>query len=251
MVSSANVIRGAGVRRLREDLAAVFRWTARLGMHESVANHFSVAVNDTGSQFLINPDGRYFANMRASDLLLLDADDSSVMERDDAPDATAWAIHSAMHRNNSRARCVLHLHPHYATALSSLLDADLPPIDQNTMRFYQRFVIDNEFDGMALGDEAERVSGLLREHSVLLMGNHGVTAVGESVAVAFSNMYYFEKACRNYITALSTGRKLHVVDHETAEKTAVQWEDFIKPLADAHLREIREILDREEPQYRD
>ena len=95
------------------------------------------------------------------------------------------------------------------------------------------------------------MSGLLSGHSVLLMGNHGVTTIGETVAVAFSHMYYFEKACRNYITALSTGQPLRVVEHEIAEKTATQWQDFIAPIADDHLREIREILDREEPEYRD
>ena len=250
MARSMSDIQETKVQRLRRDLAAVFRWTARLNMHESVANHFSVAVNASGSRFLINPNGRHFANMRASDLLLLDADDESTMQRPDAPDATAWDIHSAIHRNVPNARCVLHLHPHYVTALASLADCTMPPLDQNTMRFYRRYTIDGGYDGMGLGGEAERLAGLLSEHPVLLMGNHGVTTVGRTIALAFGHMYYFEKACRNYITALSTGQALRVVPHEIAEKTAVQWQRFIEPIADAHLREIREILEREEPDYK-
>ena len=234
----------------REDMAAAFRWTARLGMHESVANHFSLAVNESSTRFLINPNGRHFANIRASELLVLDANDVSTMEAVNAPDPTAWAIHSAIHRNVPQARCVLHLHPHYATALASLADSRLPPIDQNAMRFYGRLAIDEGFDGMGLGEEAERLSGLLGEHSVLLMGNHGIMTVGETVAVAFSHIYYFEKACRNYFTALSAGLPLRVADDNVAKKTAEQWEIFIVPLADGHLREIREILDREEPDYK-
>ena len=251
MAGTVTDIQDSTMQRQREELAAVFRWTARLGMQESVANHFSLAVNEAGSQFLINPRGRHFANMRASELLLLDAEDASTMGGPAAADATAWAIHAAIHRNVPAARCVLHLHPHYATALASLADSNMQPLDQNTMCFYRRYTIDDGYGGMGLGDEANRLSGLLSGHSVLLMGNHGVTTIGETVAVAFSHMYYFEKACRNYITALSTGQPLRVVEHEIAEKTATQWQDFIAPIADDHLREIREILDREEPEYRD
>ena len=73
----------------RVDMAATFRWTARLNMHEAVANHFSLAVNDDGTQFLMNPNQVHFARIRASDLLLLDANDPNVMEQPGAPDPTA------------------------------------------------------------------------------------------------------------------------------------------------------------------
>ncbi|TIY00881.1 MAG: hypothetical protein E5V16_27855, partial [Mesorhizobium sp.] len=53
----------------RVDLACAFRWTARLNMHEAVANHFSLAVNDDGSQFLMNPNQVHFSRIKASDLL--------------------------------------------------------------------------------------------------------------------------------------------------------------------------------------
>lgn len=57
----------------RVDLAAAFRWTARLNMHEGVANHFSLAVNDDGTQFLMNPNQAHFSRIKASDLLVVDA----------------------------------------------------------------------------------------------------------------------------------------------------------------------------------
>ena len=117
----------------RCDLAAVFRWTARLNMHESIANHYSFSVSEDGSQFLVNPNGRHFSSMRASELLLVDANDRETPNRPGAPEPTAWSIHSAMHRNVPHGRCVLHLHPKYATVLASLQDSTLPPIDQNTM----------------------------------------------------------------------------------------------------------------------
>ena len=61
----------------RAMLAASLRWTARLNFHEGVANHFSLAVNESGTDFLLNPDQRHFSQIRASDLLLLNVHDES------------------------------------------------------------------------------------------------------------------------------------------------------------------------------
>ncbi len=233
----------------RIDLAAAFRWTARLNMHEGIANHFSLAVSDDGSTFLLNPYGRHFSKMRASDLLLIDANDPTTRERDDI-DPTAWCIHGAMHRNHSQARCIMHVHSKYATALASLADSSMPPIDQNTMRFYNRVAIDDGFDGMGLGNEAERLTTVLGNKRVVVLGNHGVMVVGSTVAEVFDELYYFERAAENLITALSTGRKLRIAPHEVAEKTAQQFEDYPE-FAERHLKALKDILDVEEPEYRD
>ena len=236
----------------RINLAAVFRMTARLDMHESVANHFSYAVSEDGSQFLVNPLGRHFANVRASELLLLDANDNSTMDKPNAPDPTAWAIHGAIHRNCPHAKCVLHVHSKYATVLASLQTDHVPAIDQNSARYFNRISVDDGFDGMGLGDEAERLSTRLGDNHILLMGNHGVMAVGDTIARAFDELYYFERTCSNYITALMTGLPLRVLSDEVAEKTAKQWEDFVgnSRYVHTHLKEVREILDREEPDYK-
>ncbi len=82
----------------RAMLAASFRWTARLNLHEGVASHFSLAVNESGTDFLLNPNQRHFSQIRASDLLLLNVHDEGVMERPDAPDPTAWGLHGSIHR---------------------------------------------------------------------------------------------------------------------------------------------------------
>jgi len=70
-------------------LAAAFRWAARLNMHEAVANHFSLAVNPDGSQFLMNPNQMHFSRIKASDILLLDANNTETLNGPDAPDPTA------------------------------------------------------------------------------------------------------------------------------------------------------------------
>ena len=84
--------------RLRIELAAAFRWAARLGLHESIANHFSVALSDNGRQFLLNPVGRHFSRLRASELLRLDIDQPQSYSESDAPDPTAWHLHAELHQ---------------------------------------------------------------------------------------------------------------------------------------------------------
>ena len=53
----------------------------------------------------------------------------------------------------------------------------------------------------------------------MLLANHGILTTGQTVAQAFDELYYFEKACETYITALSTSKELKIVTPEIAEKT--------------------------------
>jgi ribulose-5-phosphate 4-epimerase/fuculose-1-phosphate aldolase len=235
---------------LRADLAAAFRWAARLNLHEAVANHFSIAVNDSGTRFLINPNGRHFSRITASSLVDIDANDPATMDRPDAPDPTAWGLHGSIHRACPHATCVMHVHSIHATVLASLADSRLPAIDQNSAMFHNRVVVDDHYGGMAFGDEGARCAALLTDPKVhtMVMGNHGVLIIGRTVAETFNRLYYFERAAETYIRALQTGRPLRVMPDAVAEKTAQEWESY-PGYADAHLSELRAILDAEEPGY--
>jgi ribulose-5-phosphate 4-epimerase/fuculose-1-phosphate aldolase len=243
------VVNSTEHRNDRIELACALRWTARLGMHESIANHFSAAVSGDGSTFLINPRGRHFSRVRASELVLVNANDASTIDRPDAPDPTAWALHSEIHKRHPHARCVMHVHSKYATVLSCLSNPVLPPLDQNCMRFYERVAVDTGFDGMGLGDEARRVSESLGDKPVLLMGQHGVIVASRSIAQAFDDLYYFERACETYITALMTGQPLSIPSEQVARKTAKQWQEDYHDFANQHLAELMAILNDEEPSY--
>ncbi len=102
----------------KADLAAAFRWAARLNLHEAVANHFSLAVNNDGTRFIINPNQSHFSLIEASDIIELDANDPASLTGPDAPDVTAWGLHGGIHRQCPHARCVMHVHSNYATVLA-------------------------------------------------------------------------------------------------------------------------------------
>ena len=234
----------------RKDLAAAFRWTARLNMHEAVANHFSLAINADGSEFLINPNQMHFSKIKASDLLVIDANDPKTLEGPNAPDITAWGLHSAIHRHCPHARCAMHVHPMFSTVLASLADSRLLPIDQNTATFFNRYVIDDSYGGLALEEEGERCAQLLQDpkKTVMIMGNHGIMVIGKSVAETFNRMYYFERAAETYIRALQTGQKLRILSDTIAEKTASEVDQYPEQ-SDRHLAELKEILDSEHSDY--
>ena len=236
----------------RSDLAAAFRWTARMVLHESVANHFSLAVDAAGRRFLINPNGRHFSRIRARDLLELDADDPGTMNRPDAPDPTAWGLHGAIHRACPHARCVMHVHSTHATVLACLADSRLPPLDQNAAMFFGRHVVDSHYGGMAFEDEGARCAALMSDPGIiaLVMGNHGVLVVGETVAEAFNRLYYFERAAETYIRALQTGQPLRMLPDAVAEKVAREWAAYPE-FAENHLRELKAILRDEGADFED
>ncbi|MGF1630133.1 MAG: class II aldolase/adducin family protein [Kiloniellaceae bacterium] len=236
---------------LRIDLAAAFRLAVQFGWHESVGNHFSAAVSADGHRFLMNPRWRHFARIKASELLLLDAGDSETMSRPNAPDASAWCIHGAIHRANPEARVLLHCHPPYATALATLKDPAMKPIDQNTARFFELVSIDQGFSGIA-DEEAEgaRLAAALGNRPILLMGNHGVTCTAPSVAEAFEHLHFFERAAKTLMLAYASGQPLNVMPDDLARKTAEGWRTY-NDSAFAHFEQLKEMLDEKDPSYRD
>ena len=255
----------AKITEQKTKLAAAFRWSARMNMHESVVNHFSLAIEDDQSKFIVNPGGIHFSLIKARDILIVDNNniEESIknLPEDKRPLITALDLHGSIHNEVKNANCILHVHSKYATIVSTFknkkeIDSKwsgcLPPIDQNTMRFYKRVAVDDSYGGMAKDGEAKRLAKKIADKKILLLGNHGVIVVGSTVEKAFDDLYYFERACETYVTALTTGRDLEVLTHEIAEKTATQWENY-KPsnIADLHFNSLLAILDKENSDYKE
>ncbi len=235
--------------QLRVDLAACFRLAVHFDWHESVGNHFSVAVSDDGKQFLMNPKWRHFSRIRASDLLLLDVDDQASLEGPNAPDPTAWCIHSHLHRSLPEAKVLLHCHPPYTTALATLKDPSLKAIDQNTARFHNRLIIDSEFGGMADNDEeGHRLAKLFSQCRSMIMGNHGVTTAAATVAEAFEDLYFLERASKTLMLAYASGQPLNILSDDVAEKTARAWEELAESAFD-HFAQLKMMLDEQGADY--
>jgi len=236
---------------LRVDLAAAFRLIYAMDMHESVANHLSAAVCEDGEQFLMNRRWMHFSNVCASNLQLLDACDPSIMQTEQAPDISAWTIHGSVHRAIPSARVILHVHSTYATVLSTLKDPRILPLDNNSARFFNRIAYDTDFSGIATHEaEGCRIRDSFAGKKALMMGNHGVTVLGDTVAEAFETLYYLEKACKTMVLAYSTGQPLNVLNDDLAEQTAASWDAFTGA-GEAHFAQLKQWLDKQDSSYRD
>lgn len=236
-------------QQLRIDLAAAFRLAAKFDWQEAVANHFSLAVSDDGKKFLMNARWTPFETLRASELVLLDSA-SSEPPLHPVIDKTAWAIHGAMHAYMPHVRCVLHVHPPYATALACLADPRLLPVDQTSARYFNQIAVDTAFGGMAdNAAEGQRLARALGDKKILMMRNHGVMTVGETVAEAFDAMYHVERGARTLMLAYATGQKLNILSDELAENTALGWESDPE-FGPVFFAEMQRLLDAQAPDYR-
>ena len=237
-------------QQIRIDLAASLRLSAKLGMHEAVANHFSAAVSEDGKMFLLNPKWVHFSKVKASDLILVNADDPTSFEKGKI-DSTAWSIHGQIHKLRPDIKVIMHLHPIYATSLSCLKNPTLLPVEQNSARYFNRVSYDNHYGGMADHvAEGARLAHLLQDNTRLMMGNHGILIASHDIGVAFDDIYTFERASQILIHAYSTGQALNVLADDVAEKTAQDWEK-IEDFSIAHFEEMKALLAAEDPSFMD
>lgn len=233
----------------RVDLAAALRLAARFGLHEGICNHFSCALNEGGDRFLLNPWGVHWSQVKAGDLLLLDGE-GRVLEGAGEVERSAFCIHSQVHRQNPRARCVLHTHMPYATSLTAIEDGRLLPVNQNALRFYGDVAYDDDYGGLA-EDVAEgaRIADAMNGKRVLFMANHGVLVVGPTPAQAFNDLYYLERACQVQVLAMSTGRPLRLVGDNLAAQTFTRDGPAGDPYAERHFAALKTLLEAEDASY--
>lgn len=239
------------IHQAKVDLAAALRLAARFGFNEGVCNHFSFAVPGMSERYLLNPHGLHWSQMTPADMLLVDGEGRTV-EGDSEAELTAFVIHGAVHRANPRANAVLHTHMPYATALCCLEESELEPISQNAMRFYNDVAYDWDYNGLAEDPaEGDRIASCLGDKKVLFLGNHGVIVIGETVAKAFDDLYYLERACQLQVLALSTGKPLRRIGDNVAGKAKADIDGGNGGgYADKHFEGLKRLLDAESPGWR-
>jgi ribulose-5-phosphate 4-epimerase/fuculose-1-phosphate aldolase len=238
------------IQQARVDLAAALRLAVRFGFNEGIDNHFTYAVPGTDDRFLLHPYGMHWSEVTASDLLVVDRD-GTVLEGEGEVEVSAFAIHAPLHQRHPGARCVLHTHMPYATALTAVEAGRLEPVNQNSLRFHGDVAYDDHYNGLACAvEEGERMVEVLGAKRVLFLANHGVLVVGETVAGAFDDLYFLERACQLQVLAMSTGRPLKRLSENMAAHTAVGFKRNAEaPYGQVHFAALKRILDREQPGY--
>lgn len=213
---------------VRRDLAAAYQLCALSGWDDLVYTHISARVPGPEHHFLVNPLGLGFDEITASSLIKIDLDGNIIGDSGGhQPNAAGFVIHGAIHAARENAGCVMHLHTEAQMALSAL-PGGLLPLTQHAMRFSGR-VSYHDYEGIALATgERARLVADLGDSAALILRNHGSLTVGATVAQAFVEMFYLEKAARSQLLAQAAvaadpGQALVIPPAQTIELTARQW----------------------------
>jgi ribulose-5-phosphate 4-epimerase/fuculose-1-phosphate aldolase len=235
----------------RVNLAACYRAVAMFHWDDLIFTHISARVPDTEEDhFLINPFGMLFEEITASSLVKIDLSGKKVLDSPYPINPAGFVIHSAIHAARKDAKCVLHLHCPTGVAVASQQNG-LLPISQQSIVVHASLAYHN-YEGIALNDdEKPRLVRDLGEKHFLILRNHGLLTVGESIADAFVFMYLFESACKIQLLAQGGGTELINVDARIVAGAMAQAKTVMGETGGAFVWPgILRKLDRLDPSYR-
>ena len=204
----------------KERLAAALRLFGRFGFEEGVAGHITARDPEFTDHFWVNPFGMSFKHITVSDLILVNHEGQVVEGRYHVNQA-AFAIHSEVHQARPDVVAAAHSHSTYGRALSALGEL-LEPITQDVCAFYQDHALFDDYTGVVLDREkGRRIAAALGPHKAVILRNHGLLTVGNSVDAAAWWFITMERSCQVQVTAKAAGTPVPI-SHENAVLTRDQ-----------------------------
>jgi ribulose-5-phosphate 4-epimerase/fuculose-1-phosphate aldolase len=201
----------------RKDVAAAHRLAVLHGINEGVWNHISLISPDDEDIMMISPGHTHWSQVRASNLALMNGE-GELVGGEVPPIRAGWIIHHPVHRARPDARCVIHVHAPYITALSIRRDMLFEPrSSQQAARFHDDLVYYDVYDGvLASEDEGKRMAETLGSRRVLMLRNHGALIAADSVAKAYLDVYQLERACMYQLLATAGGGEMALIPEDIA-----------------------------------
>jgi ribulose-5-phosphate 4-epimerase/fuculose-1-phosphate aldolase len=236
----------------RVNLAACYRLVALWGMSDMIANHISMQVPGEPGHFLINSYGYLYEEITASSLAKINLDGEIIYKPDFdyGINRAGFVIHSAIHRARPNVHCIIHTHTEAGMAVSAL-ECGLLPITQMALRFGQ--VAYHAFSGVVVNlEEQESLVRDLGDCDLMILRNHGLLAVGETIPQAFDTIRRAELACATQLRAMATGERLVIPSEEVRRETSRLYEPAVRrPFGVLEWPALLRKLDRIDSSYRD
>jgi ribulose-5-phosphate 4-epimerase/fuculose-1-phosphate aldolase len=237
---------------MRVDLAAAYQLGALYKWTDLIYTHFSARVPGT-EDFLINPYGLMFDEITASNLVKIDLDGKIL----DDPlgmgvNEAGFVIHSCMHRARHEINCVIHTHTRAGVAVSAM-KCGLLPISQHAMRMHAE-VTYHDYEGVALYKEEQvrMARDLGAKSKAMILRNHGLLALGDTVREAFEIMYYMDAACQIQVDACAGGlHNVQLMSDEAAKKSYERLSMSDHPREQRDWPALLRLLERKKIAYRD
>jgi ribulose-5-phosphate 4-epimerase/fuculose-1-phosphate aldolase len=234
-------------RHRKERLAGCFRLFSRFGFDEGVAGHITARDPEHPHYFWVNPFGVHFGQIRVSDLILVD-DKGEVLEGNYPVNTAAFAIHSRIHAARPEAVAAAHAHSMYGKSWSSL-GRLLDPITQDACAFYEDHALFDDYTGVVYETvEGDRIAQTLGPAKAIILRNHGLLTVGETVESAAWWFITMDRSCQAQLLAEAAGEPVKI-GHEHAVVARKQignemggWFQF-QPLWNKISREEPDLFD--------
>jgi ribulose-5-phosphate 4-epimerase/fuculose-1-phosphate aldolase len=242
----------------RVDLAACYRLVDFYGMTDLHLNHISARVPGSDEHFLINPFGMMYEEITASSLIKVDLDGNIIASSNPnyGVNLAGYVIHSAIHGARHDVGCVLHTHTNAGMAVS-VLKCGLLPLTQTAMRWGK--IAYHDFEGVAVDiDERKRLVEDLGDCEVMILRNHGLLSVGQTIGQAFNNIYRLERACETQLLAMACNSELNTPPAAVIARSNAQLTVQPSPDAKGQRRRhgslewpaLKRMLDRRDPSYK-
>ena len=176
----------------RCELAALYHVIHHLGWTDLINTHMSARVPGEPDHFLINSYGEMFDEITASSLVKMDID-GNVHRRPGGFNDAGFTIHSGVYKARPDANCVLHTHTR-AGAGVSLMRHGLRPISQDALHVLDD-VVYHEYGVPASQEECDALGKTCADGSCVVLLNHGLLTLGETIHGAMMRLYMLERAC--------------------------------------------------------
>ena len=195
----------------KQRLAAGFRLFGQFGFEEGVAGHITARDPEHPDRFWVNPFGAPFAHLRVSDLLCVDST-GVVVEGEGHVNTAAFAIHAAIHAARPDVVAAAHAHSVHGKAWSSLGRA-LDPLTQDACAFFEDHAVFDDYTGVVIDpEEGKRIAHALAGNKALILRNHGLLTVGQSVEEAVWWFVTMERTCQAQLLTEAAGAPVRIRD---------------------------------------
>ncbi|XP_025968499.1 alpha-adducin isoform X3 [Dromaius novaehollandiae] len=212
MVTPVNDLRGSdsiayekGEKLLRCKLAAFYRLADLFGWSQLIYNHITARVNSEQEHFLIVPFGLLYSEVTASSLVKINIQ-GDVVDRGSTNlgvNQAGFTLHSAIYAARPDVKCIVHIHTPAGAAVSAM-KCGLLPISPEALSLGE--VAYHDYHGILVDDEEKVLiqKNLGPKSKVLILRNHGLVSVGETVEEAFYYIHNLVLACEIQVRTLAS-----------------------------------------------
>jgi ribulose-5-phosphate 4-epimerase/fuculose-1-phosphate aldolase len=222
----------------RCELAAVYHVCIELGWTDLINTHMSARVPGEPNNFLINNYGETFDEITASSLVKMDMD-GNVLSPGGKFNNAGFIIHSGVYKARPDANCVLHTHTR-AGAGVSLIRNGLRPISQDALHVLDDLVY-HDYGVPATQEECDALGVSCKTGSCVVLMNHGLLTLGETIHGAVMRLYMLERACELELIARQLDEPPVVIE-EYVQKKAAERMKRMRPTPEYGLGEWKGLV---------